>query len=171
MELFVENGFDATTVDQIATAAGISPRSFFRYFPTKEDVVIGDPMEYGVVLRAALEGRPAEEGAARAMGRALGAFVDSVDANPAALGVSTVMLKTPSLWAKHIEKQRVWVDLLLPDVRRRVGAAPHADLLATAIIEAALSTFHASLMYWAARGGSDDLGALLAAASAATADR
>lgn len=39
IELFAEHGYDATTVDDIATAAGVSKRSFFRYFPAKDDVV------------------------------------------------------------------------------------------------------------------------------------
>ena len=43
--LFREQGYDATTVDQIAEAAEVSPSTFFRYFPTKEDVVLQDDME------------------------------------------------------------------------------------------------------------------------------
>lgn len=168
MELFLEKGFDATTVDQIAAEAGISPRSFFRYFPTKEDVVIGDPAEFGAVLRDALESRPAEEDAATAVRGALAEFVGLVVANPAALGISTIMLTTPSLWAKHLEKQRVWVELLRPDVLRRLGDAPHPDLLAPAILESALATFHASLMHWASRDGVDDLHELFRLASTAT---
>ncbi|MCX2732980.1 TetR family transcriptional regulator [Saccharopolyspora sp. NFXS83] len=168
MELFLEKGFDATTVDQIAAEAGISARSFFRYFPTKEDVVTGDPVEYGVVLRDALESRPTGEDAATAVRGALAEFIGSVAANPAALGISTIMLKTPSLWAKHQEKQRVWVELLQPETVRRLGGAPHPDLLAGAILESALATFHASLMHWASRDGDDDLHELFRLASSAT---
>ena len=40
--LFVSQGFDRTTIDEVAAAAGLSRRSFFRYFETKEDVVLSD---------------------------------------------------------------------------------------------------------------------------------
>ena len=168
MDLFVANGFDATTVDQIAAAAGVSARSFFRYFPAKEDVVIGDPMEFGVILRDALVARPDGEGAATAVQRALDAFVDDVNANPAALGISTVVFSTPSLRARHIEKTIVWERLLLPDVRRRLGDTPYSEVTSRAIIASALAIFHATLEHWAAGGGAEELRTLLNAAFDAT---
>lgn len=59
--LFVENGYEATTVDQIASAAGVSRRSFFRYFPTKDDLVLSKYDRTGEDLAAALRARPADE--------------------------------------------------------------------------------------------------------------
>ena len=59
--MFDENGFDATTVDDIAAELGMSARSFFRYFPVKEDVVIGDPTPIGMRVRDAASARPIDE--------------------------------------------------------------------------------------------------------------
>ncbi|GAB7046821.1 TetR family transcriptional regulator [Catenuloplanes indicus] len=155
MDLFLESGFDAVTIDRIATEAGVSQRTFFRYFPTKEDLVVGDPMEFGTVLRGHLEARPAGEPAAEAVRRALEAFTGDVKRNPAALGISKIMftLSTPGLRAKHIEKNVVWQELLLPDVQRRLGDVPDAELVARALIASGLAVFETALAYWATRGG------------------
>ena len=59
--LFRAQGYDATTVEQIADAAEVSPSTFFRYFPTKEDVVVEDPTPFGTVVRDAAARRPGTE--------------------------------------------------------------------------------------------------------------
>lgn len=58
--LFAEVGFEATTVEQIAARAGVATRTFFRHFPTKEDVVFGDQEELVARLRAALAATPGD---------------------------------------------------------------------------------------------------------------
>ena len=67
MKLFRERGYEGTTVEDIAVAAEISSTTFFRYFPSKEDVVLGD--DYDSVLLEAFVAQPASLtpiGAARA---------------------------------------------------------------------------------------------------------
>ncbi|SIR56345.1 transcriptional regulator, TetR family [Microbacterium sp. RURRCA19A] len=59
--LFVEQGYENTTIEQIADEAGISKRSFFRYFATKEAVVLAKYDKVGDDLVEALEARPIEE--------------------------------------------------------------------------------------------------------------
>lgn len=59
LRLFLEAGYEDTTVEQIAQAAEVSPSTFFRYFPTKEDVVFED--EYEPLLREAISAGPVDE--------------------------------------------------------------------------------------------------------------
>jgi AcrR family transcriptional regulator len=58
LRLFREQGYEATTVEQIAEAAEVSPSTYFRYFPTKEDVVLWDDLD--PLLIAAFEAQPSE---------------------------------------------------------------------------------------------------------------
>lgn len=59
--LFLEHGYEATTIDDIAGAVGMSPRSVFRYFPTKEDIVVGKFAAGAERMLEILRARPAEE--------------------------------------------------------------------------------------------------------------
>lgn len=61
LQLMAREGFDAVTVDAIAAAAGVSKRTFFRYFASKEDVVVQFLAGMGAGMRAELAARPAAE--------------------------------------------------------------------------------------------------------------
>jgi AcrR family transcriptional regulator len=69
LRLFAERGYHATTVEQIADAAEVSPSTFFRYFPTKEDVVLYD--EFDPRMAEALLAQPAELSPVAALRRSL----------------------------------------------------------------------------------------------------
>jgi AcrR family transcriptional regulator len=60
LRLFADRGFDATTVNELAAAAGVGRRTFFRYFPSKNDVVFGAFEERGAALATALQAATTE---------------------------------------------------------------------------------------------------------------
>ena len=66
-DLFIEHGFAGTTVDDIAAAADVSPRTFFRYFASKEEVLFSRFDETLDLLREFLDQRPAGESVADAL--------------------------------------------------------------------------------------------------------
>src|ERR1700690_2176389 len=77
LRLFREQGYHATTVEQIAAAAEVSPSTFFRYFPTKEDVVLQDDLE--PLLAEAIEHQPPELGVVAAVRTAFPTVIANLD--------------------------------------------------------------------------------------------
>lgn len=157
-ELFVAHGFEAVTTDQIARAAGISPRSLFRYFPTKEDVLLNGVMEAGEQVEQALRARPAEESPWEALRLALRVLMEKPVYPPDdLLAISTMLVSTPSLRARELEKHEHWTDLLLPHVMKRMPEdlreSVGAELPARAVIGAALACMHAATVAWINTGG------------------
>ncbi|MCX4609615.1 MULTISPECIES: TetR family transcriptional regulator [Streptomyces] len=163
MELFLAHGFDETTADQIAERAGVSRSSFFRHFPTKEDVVLASFATAGERVRDALRARPADESAWEALAHAAAVLLDSfVDDPERSLRASAMLTHTPSLRARHIEKQLLWQELLIPDVRARLGGGDDVgppDARARALVTAALGCTDAAIHEWVrAEGDADILG-------------
>ncbi|MBG0567985.1 TetR family transcriptional regulator [Actinoplanes aureus] len=170
MELFLERGFEATTIDDIAAAAGISRRSFFRYFGTKEDVVLGDLVARGELIRDAFEARPESEDPWTALLGALHSVKDAADETDAEmLKVFKMVHQTPSLRARSIEKHLQWQALLTPEVRRRLGADPADpfDVRAEALVATVLTCLDVAGEAWARGDGAVPLEGLFDAAAAA----
>lgn len=169
MRLFLDQGFEQTTIDQIASTAGISRRSFFRYFGTKEDIVLGDLASQGELVRDALEKVPHTVGPWEALRQALRA-VDALEVEPGVtLKIATMMYGTPSLRARSIEKHLHWQSLLLPDIRRRLGLAADdaSDPAPAAIIASAITCLDVAGELWVQGGGVGDLAELYDRAVAA----
>jgi AcrR family transcriptional regulator len=79
MRLFAERGFAATTISDIAVAADIAPRTFFAYFPSKEDVVFADFDEYTSSLQERLDARGPGETTFDALRAWIGDLIDTED--------------------------------------------------------------------------------------------
>jgi len=159
MRLFLEQGFEQTTIDQIATTAGISRRSFFRYFGTKEDIVLGDLARQGVTVRDALEAIPLTEGPWEALRAALSA-VNALEVDPdVTLKISKMMYGAPSLRSRSIEKHLQWQALLVPNIRMRLGvqAEDQADPAADAIVASAIACLDVAGEHWTRSNGTASL--------------
>lgn len=159
MRLFIEQGFDATTIEQISALAGISRRSFFRYFATKEDILLGDLAALGHKVKADLEVRPDSEPAWAALRAAFLALRDPEVSAQAELAVAKIYHDAPSLRARHLEKHLSWQELLAPDIQRRLGLAgsPTPDPRARALIAAALACLDIAVDTWRASDGTADI--------------
>jgi AcrR family transcriptional regulator len=163
LELFFAHGFDHTTVDEIAQAAGISRTTFFRYFATKEDVVLFGNHQVGRLVLAALEERPDTEPVWAALRIALETASTRVDMVDGGLTFVQMTISTPSIRRRHFEKQRAWRDLLVPEVHRRLPPrpGPELDIRAEALVGAAFACLEAAVEAWAASSGRSHLPALL----------
>lgn len=161
LELFAEKGFDGATVDDIARAAGMSRTSFFRYFPTKEDVVLGHLDELGYVIARSLAGRPTDEDPWEALRTAFRtAYGSGKSAPERALG--RMLLDTPSLKARHQEKRSRWQDLLLPEITARLGISDDPrDPRPRALVAAALGCLDAAFQVWTATDDEVDMPAFI----------
>jgi AcrR family transcriptional regulator len=163
IRLFLEQGFDKTTVDQIAAEAGLSRTSFFRYFATKEDAVLGHLEELGQKARDALVARPADEPAWQALRHAFNVLIAERSAYPeSGVSMHRMLRDTPSLQARQLGKQMGWQELLAPEVARRLGVSgdPY-DPRPRALVAAALGCLNVAIDVCALSEGAVDMADLL----------
>lgn len=121
LRLFREQGYAGTTVEQIAAAAEVSPSTFFRYFPTKEDVVLQDDMD--VRMLEALDRQPPELSPVAAI-RA--AFKEALAAfgpqDMETFRVSTELtLTVPEVRARAMDEFARTIDVMAEAIARRAG--------------------------------------------------
>src|SRR5690348_2075986 len=99
MTLFLERGFEATTIDDIAAAAEVSRRSFFHYFASKEDVVTAWQENAASALTAEIIARPADESMLTAAENAIAAAIKRIDPAETA-AMSRLKRDNPALQAR-----------------------------------------------------------------------
>jgi AcrR family transcriptional regulator len=162
--LFVDRGYEETTVEDICAVAGISRSTFFRYFPSKEEVLMGEAAVAGEQVLARLRERPDDETPWMALRRSLSPMLEHYDSAPErSLSLAKLVTGNPVLAARTHEKRLNWHRMLGPEVARRLGlAAPDpADPRPAALISAALACLDAAVEAWAAGGGKPALTGIL----------
>lgn len=149
--LFAERGFDATTIDDIAAAAGIGRRTLFRYYPSKNDIPWGQFDQSLVRLRAHLESMPPDIPIYQAVHDAVLAFNDF---EPAAIPQHRqrmqLLLTTPALQAHSVLRYAQWRGILAAYVAGRLGLA-ETDLLPRTIGQVTLAISLSAYEHWLQR--------------------
>ncbi len=151
-ELFETVGFEATTVDAIAAAADISPRTFFHYFPTKEDVVLADYSDRLDRIVEELDSRPEEEPPWEALEASFMVVAADYDAQRDLLARRfRIMARAPSVYARSLQLQSGWEDAVARVLARRSKGEPE-DLQPRLMASVALSAMRSSQRHWMATG-------------------
>lgn len=167
LQLFVSRGYDATTIDDIAAAVGMSQRSVFRYFATKEDIVVGKFDLGADEMLDNLRERPADEPVWTSL-RRLFDIVESPAQQADAPGqqqvskpVQRVILETPALLAVYLRKLQSVQHAVVTVLRERAEAAgaPYAadDPTPGALAAAAFGCLVAAQHAWLASTTKDSL--------------
>jgi mycofactocin system transcriptional regulator len=155
LELFSEQGFDATTVEQISERAGVSRRTFFRYFDSKVAVLWSEFDQEVEILHQLLRQTPAEQPMTDAIRQAvLQANHYSVDDVAELRARMHVISTVPALSASATVHYDQWAAALSEFAARRLGLPPDA-LIPQAIGFSALGVCRAAFDQWVKRRDAD----------------
>jgi len=157
LRLFMDQGYDATTVEQIAAAAEVSPATFFRYFPTKEDVVLQDDFE--LVALAELEAQPPELSPIAAFRAAAAATLQQLTPEDIENFATTTQLTMthPEIRARALDEFVRTTDQISVAIARRTGTSPD-DFATRNIAGAIIGVVMAASMPWGTQQHGDVIG-------------
>jgi AcrR family transcriptional regulator len=163
LRLFREQGYEATTVEQIATAASVSHMTFFRYFPAKEDVALSD--SYDPLIANAIAQTPPAWPLTRRIRTVLveGLLQIYPAQRDTLLAQNKLIVSTPALrermWAGQIATQQVILRALETDQRD-----PQAWFQARVTVAACLAAASTAILTWVENNGTPELPELMAQA-------
>ena len=131
VDLFLDQGYDATTIDEIAAQVDVSPRTFFRYFAGKEDIALAKGAELDELVVETLRDRPAAEPPLTALRAAVLTMVRGSATSEGVtrfLRTQHLINKTPTLLAGNLRRAAETEERLTALVAERQGVDPAADL-------------------------------------------
>ncbi|MET8043809.1 helix-turn-helix domain-containing protein [Micromonospora sp. NPDC005215] len=164
VRLFSERGYDATTVHHVAEAAGVSPMTVYRHFPTKEDLVLLD--ERGQLVAERIAAAPAAQPLVRRIGGALiesAATLTGGNHREFLLARLRLMISTPALRAKHLDNQYALQQVIVAAVGDD-ATDPDTAFRVQAAASACLAALHTAVVRWAEDDGRGELPELIATA-------
>jgi len=153
-DLFAERGFDDVTVDEIADRAEVSKSTLFRYFETKEDLLLVDARMHRDALLRALSDRPTDEPVLASLRYALQSLAADYQADRLrAVQRNRIIAESPALAARALERQVAWEDGLAEVILPRLAGEADAEIRAAVLAAAAMAVVRVATRRWIA---SDD---------------
>lgn len=154
--LFAEHGFAPTTLDTIAAQVGVSRRTLFRYYSSKNDIPWGQFDRTLDHFRDLLAEQPSDLPVHTVVHRAVVEFNRfPADAHPPHSERMRLILSTPELQAHSVLRYAEWREVIAEEVARRTGAGAH-DLLPRVAGHVSLALSLAAYEHWLEHPGSDE---------------
>ena len=148
MQLFEERGYAATTVDDIAAAADVSRRTFFRYFASKEELFVVDPEGKLAALHVALADGPPDEPTIAALRRGVVALVGTYFEPELIRVEARVALREPVVAAAGLAYQVRWEDALAQEVATDLGVDLRRDPRPRIVAHTTVAILRAGVSQW-----------------------
>lgn len=152
LRLADELGPDRVTVDEIAAAAGVSPRTFFNYFASKEDAIVGSTESSTSRVVQELLSCPASEAPIDALRAAVHAGADHLEADPDDWIIRhRLVTRYPALGVRYAARLAAVEHELVVEIARRTRLDADADTYPAALVSAAMAASRVALTVWQAR--------------------
>lgn len=152
LDLFLEKGFEATRIEDITERAGVSRRTFFRYFASKDDLMAQGVDEFGAKLRGALSASPPDRPLMDLFRETVVQVSKQCAADPRARDVVRVMLASPAARAAQHSRVVAVEDLVESLYRSRVKGPPHDKAAAGILAMMTLAAVGAVMREWCRDG-------------------
>ena len=158
LALFAEHGFDHVTTDDIAAAAEVSKTTFYRYFTSKDEVLLGSPETDLALLRAALDERPPDEPPLDSVRNAILGLADTIEHDrDTALAKLHLTRTTSSLKARRLEQLSAVEQVVAGFLAGRRGLDPQQDLAARVLAAHTVTALRVAVEVWLDHDGEPEL--------------
>jgi AcrR family transcriptional regulator len=165
LRLAAERGLENVTVEQIAAAADVAPRTFFRYFDSKEDALLADHPERLELLAEMLKSRPASEGPLTAVRAAILDLTGDLEEHRDLMLCKVRLQQTnPTLRGRSLEMMGDLERMIAEALAERTGVDLETDFRPFVIAGAVCTAMRVAVDRWAATGGTGDLSAMVTGA-------